>query len=157
MRSDDGRARVTRKEKAALGALDLAWSDTTDRKDVDGIASYMADDGGTLASVESRKDQNMKSFSSNRKQLSAVPGSKLSQGERREPQRAEGTGTAAVSVAAPSFSRSLPANPEVVVKATRSRFTVDDKLKILDQADRCQHDCQLGAPLRREGLYHCNL
>ena len=86
-----------------------------------------------------------------------VPGSTVSQGERSEPQRAEGTGTTAVSVAAPSSSSSLPANPEVVAKATRRRFTVDYKLKILDQADRCQQDGQLGALLRREGLYHSNL
>jgi transposase-like protein len=51
----------------------------------------------------------------------------------------------------------LPANPEVVPKATRRRFTVDYKLKILDQADRCQDTGQLGALLRREGLYHSNL
>jgi transposase-like protein len=98
----------------------------------------------------------MKNLSSNRKQLSVVPGSKVSQGEHSEPQRAEGTGTTAVLVAAASSS-SLPANPEVVAKATRRRFTVDYKLKILDQADRCQEDGQLGALLRREGLYHSNL
>ena len=99
----------------------------------------------------------MKNVFSNRKQLSVVPGSKVSQGERREPQRAEGTGTTAVLVAAASSSSSVPANPEVVVKATRRRFTVDYKLKILDQADHCQQDGQLGALLRREGLYHSNL
>lgn len=99
----------------------------------------------------------MKNVSSNRKQLSVVPASKSSQGEHREPQRAEGTGTTAVLVAAASSSSSVPANPEVVVKATRRRFTVDYKLKILDQADRCQQDGQLGALLRREGLYHSNL
>jgi transposase-like protein len=98
----------------------------------------------------------MKNLSFNRQQISVVPGSKVSQGERSEPRRAEGTGTTAVSVAAASSS-SLPANPEVVAKATRRRFTVDYKLKILDQADRCQQDGQLGALLRREGLYHSNL
>lgn len=86
-----------------------------------------------------------------------VPGSKVSQGEHSEPKRAEGTGTTAVLVATASSYSSLPANPEVVVKATRRRFTIDYKLKILDQADRCQEDGQLGALLRREGLYHSNL
>ena len=99
----------------------------------------------------------MKNLSFNRQQISVVPGSKVSQGERSEPRRAEGTGTTAVSVAAHSSSSSLPPNPEVVVKATRRRFTVDYKLKILDQADRCQQDGQLGALLRREDLYHSNL
>ncbi len=37
------------KEEAALRALDLAWSDTANRKDVDGTVSYMAEDGETLA------------------------------------------------------------------------------------------------------------
>jgi transposase len=99
----------------------------------------------------------MKNLSFNRKQLSVVPGSKVSQGERSEPKRAEGTGTTTVLVAAASSSSSLPANPEVAAKATRRRFPVDYKLKILDQADNGQEDGQLGALLRREGLYHSNL
>ena len=51
----------------------------------------------------------------------------------------------------------MAGNSEVVAKATRRRFTVDYKLKILDQADPCQQTGQLGALLRREGLYHSNL
>jgi hypothetical protein len=45
----------------------------------------------------------------------------------------------------------LAANPEVVAKGTRRHFTVDYKLKILDQADHCQDAGQLCALLRREG------
>lgn len=49
MAADGGKATVNRsKEEAALRALDLAWSDTANRKDVDGTVSYMADDGETL-------------------------------------------------------------------------------------------------------------
>jgi transposase-like protein len=44
-----------------------------------------------------------------------------------------------------------------VGKATRRRFPVDYKLKVLEPADRCQGTGQLGALLRREGLYHSNL
>lgn len=99
----------------------------------------------------------MKNLSSSRKQFSVMPGSKVSQGERSEPKRAEGAGTTTVLVAAASSSSSLPANPEVAAKATRRRFPVDYKLKILDQADNGQEDGQLGALLRREGLYHSNL
>ena len=48
-----GKATVNRsEEEAALRALDLAWSDTANRKDIDGTVSYMADDGETLAPNE---------------------------------------------------------------------------------------------------------
>ena len=39
-------------EEAALRALDLAWSDAANRKGIDGVVSYMADDGETLAPNE---------------------------------------------------------------------------------------------------------
>jgi len=49
------------------------------------------------------------------------------------------------------------ADPEVLEKANRRRFTAKYKLSILDQADRCEKSGQLGALLRREGLYSSNL
>ena len=52
MGTEDGKATVNRREEAALRALDLAWSDTANRKDIDGTVSYMADDGETLAPNE---------------------------------------------------------------------------------------------------------
>ncbi len=48
------------------------------------------------------------------------------------------------------------ADPEVPARATRRRFSARYKLKILEQADRCQEG-ELGALLRREGLYWSNL
>lgn len=99
----------------------------------------------------------MKSLSSNKKRFSVVQAPQVSQGERCEPQRTGGACTTAALVPCASPSGLLAANPEVVAKATRRRFTVDYKLKILDQADRCQDTGQLGALLRREGLYHSNL
>jgi transposase len=99
----------------------------------------------------------MKSLSSSKKQFSVVQAPQASQGERREPQRAGGICTTAALVPSASPSGLLAANPEVVAKATRRRFTVDYKLKILDQADQCQDAGQLGALLRRQGLYHSNL
>lgn len=47
-------------------------------------------------------------------------------------------------------------NPEVVVPAKRRQFTVADKLRILDEIDRCEPG-QIGAILRREGLYSSHL
>ena len=48
-------------------------------------------------------------------------------------------------------------DPEVLEKATRRRFTDKYKLSILEEADRCEKPGQLGALLRREGLYSSSL
>lgn len=45
-------------------------------------------------------------------------------------------------------------DPEVPAKATRRRFTSEYKRRILNEADACT---DLGALLRREGLYSSNL
>jgi transposase len=50
-----------------------------------------------------------------------------------------------------------PPDPEVRVRAKRRYFTADNKLRILDEADRCKDDGQLGALLRREGLYSSHI
>jgi transposase-like protein len=53
-----------------------------------------------------------------------------------------------------------PANqpePEVVPKAKRRTFSVEYKLRILQEADRCRETGQTGALLRREGLYSSHL
>ena len=49
-----------------------------------------------------------------------------------------------------------PPDPEVPSKAVRRRFPARYKLKILRQADQCQPG-EVGALLRREGLYWSNL
>ena len=46
---------------------------------------------------------------------------------------------------------------EVVAKATRRRFTAAYKRRMLHEADRCTKVGELGALLRREGLYSSNL
>ena len=48
-------------------------------------------------------------------------------------------------------------DPEVASKAQRRRFTVDYKLRILEEAESCRSPGELGALLRREGLYHSHL
>lgn len=42
---------------------------------------------------------------------------------------------------------------EVLEKTTRRRFTADYKRRIVDEADKCKKPGELGALLRREGLY----
>jgi len=55
------------------------------------------------------------------------------------------------SLAAPAGAAS-----EVVARPARRRFTAEYKLRLLQQADRCSSG-ELGALLRREGLYASHL
>ncbi len=48
-------------------------------------------------------------------------------------------------------------DPQVTQRATRRRFTAADKLRILAQAEACDQPGQLGALLRREGIYSSTL
>lgn len=47
--------------------------------------------------------------------------------------------------------------PEVVAQARRRRFTAQQKLAFLQEADGCQAPGELGALLRRHGLYSSHL
>jgi len=51
----------------------------------------------------------------------------------------------------------MAADTEVVAKAQRRRFTAAEKLRVLKEADRCTKPGELGALLRREGLYSSHL
>jgi transposase len=55
---------------------------------------------------------------------------------------------------APAASRP---DPQVTQRATRRSFTAADKLRILAEAENCKQPGQLGALLRREGLYSSTL
>jgi transposase-like protein len=48
-------------------------------------------------------------------------------------------------------------DPEVAERAKRRRFTAEYKLRILRKADACKGDGDVGALLRREGLYSSQL
>ena len=50
-----------------------------------------------------------------------------------------------------------PPDPEVTERAQRRRFRAEYKLRILREADACKGDGDLGALLRREGLYSSHL
>ena len=51
-----------------------------------------------------------------------------------------------------------PRSPtEVTSKAKRRRFTAEYKRKVLQEADACAESGQIGALLRREGLYSSHL
>jgi len=70
--------------------------------------------------------------------------------ERSEAPRSGGSPTI-VRDALPTPS--VAADPEVTARHARRRFTTHYKLEILRKADRCTRPGQLGALLRREGLY----
>ena len=48
-------------------------------------------------------------------------------------------------------------DPEVPARAKRRRFTARYKLRILEEADACRAPGEVGALLRREGLYSSQL
>ena len=76
----------------------------------------------------------------------AFPVPERSGGERSETERSGGSGNAG------AFRGPRP-NPEVVAKAKRRTFTAGYKERILSAADAAQQTGQIGALLRREGLY----
>ena len=47
--------------------------------------------------------------------------------------------------------------PEVLPRAKRRRFSAEYKLRILEEVDSCTQRGQIGALLRREGLYFSHL
>lgn len=67
------------------------------------------------------------------------------QQNQSEPPARNGQGKAAVP------------DPEVVLPGQRRRFSTAYKQGILAEADRCNHRGELGALLRREGLYSSHL
>ena len=73
----------------------------------------------------------------------AIP-PEVREGERSEPDRAAG-GIAGDDEGVP--------NPEVPATAKRRQFSAEYKRRILKEADRCKLPGEIGALLRREGLY----
>jgi len=49
--------------------------------------------------------------------------------------------------------KKIERNPEVVEKASRRRFTAEYKRRIAIEAEQCVEPGEIGAMLRREGLY----
>lgn len=79
------------------------------------------------------------------------PGSQAEEKQARQEQ---------VTRSEPSLNGQLKAaapDPEVVPQAQRRRFSAEYKLRIVEEADRCHEPGQVGALLRREGLYSSHL
>ena len=67
-----------------------------------------------------------------------------------------GPGACVPEAAAAVGAKPIP-DPAVPEKPVRRRFTAEYKLRILREADACSQPGQLGALLRREGLYSSHL
>lgn len=74
--------------------------------------------------------------------------SERSVGERSEPQR---SGETAILPMSGSH------DPEVLEQPVRRRFTAEYKARIVREAEACTESGQIGAMLRREGLYSSHL
>lgn len=92
--------------------------------------------------LESTKHTDVTKATSDATALQESPGG-------RRPEGGEGRAVASVGADAP--------NPEVKPKKQRRNFTSAYKLKILDLADACSKDGDIGALLRKEGLYSSHL
>ncbi|CAN5867101.1 hypothetical protein BH23GEM3_BH23GEM3_15160 [soil metagenome] len=75
-------------------------------------------------------------------------------GGGRGAQRAVGEQSAA---AAGTAADGRVPNPELVERPQRRRFSAEYKLRILQEADACSRPGEIGALLRREGLYTSHL
>jgi len=62
-----------------------------------------------------------------------------------------------LATSTPLQSKSPVPDPQVIQKPTRRRFSTAEKLRILKLADACQKPGELGALLRREGLYSSSI
>jgi transposase-like protein len=62
------------------------------------------------------------------------------------------TGVTEDAPSRPRLARQVP-DPEVPAKAQRRKFTAEYKLRIVREAERCKEPGEIGALLRREGLY----
>ena len=76
-------------------------------------------------------------------------------GQRREEPSAPREGGPERSGGAPSRGAEL--DPEVPERAQRRQFTAEYKERIVREADACRASGEIGALLRREGLYSSHL
>jgi transposase-like protein len=90
-------------------------------------------------------------------------GSQWRGGERSEPPRNEEppsprqSGDTQKGTERPKTHNHGAPDPEVREKPVRRRFSAEYKRRILDEADACTEPGQIGALLRREGLYSSHL
>jgi Transposase. len=67
------------------------------------------------------------------------------------------TGISSTTASRGSLGMNVVPDPEVPEKASHRSFSVEYKRRILREAGACKEQGQLGALLRREGLYYSNI
>ncbi len=82
-------------------------------------------------------------------ELNGSPAPALGVEERSDEAPSAGAGDSPASLVA--------ADPEVVAKPKRRRFTAEYRLRIVEEADQCTQSGDVGRLLRREGLYSSHL
>jgi transposase len=75
----------------------------------------------------------------------------------KQENRSPAEGARRASTAGDRWPFDGPPDPEVPEKPERRKFTAEYKLRILAEADACQTHGEVGALLRREGLYSSHL
>ncbi len=85
-----------------------------------------------------------------------VDQSPVGEPERRDDERSEAARSGG-SLTGEREAAPLPLDPEVPARHAKRRFTTAYKLDILRRADACSRPGELGALLRREGLYSSHL
>ena len=83
--------------------------------------------------------------------VEAIPTLAETEGARRA------TGVSANEPSRPGSRVPGGVDPEVPAQPRRRRFTAEYKLRVLQEADRCKKPGEIGALLRREGLYSSQL
>src|ERR1019366_2544051 len=94
-------------------------------------------------------------FHMNNHKVPAPPPAALLAVARREPERSERAGGPPDPKAGPD-PKAHP-DPEVVAQAKRRRFTAEYKHRIVSEAEQAKGSGNIGALLRREGLYSSTL
>lgn len=92
------------------------------------------------------------------KMLHRMPGdqSPVGEPERRGDERSEAPRSGG-SLTGERADGAVPLDPEVPARHAKRRFTTGYKLEILRKADACTRPGELGALLRKEGLYSSHL
>jgi transposase len=82
-----------------------------------------------------------------------IPSPKKTQFEESSETEGARSATGVTEAEALSRPRLAVPEPEVPAKAQRRKFTAEYKLRIVREAERCKQPGEIGALLRREGLY----
>ena len=82
--------------------------------------------------------------------MDKTPNQRLLAPERAEPERSGGEPNGGANNA---VANSPAPDPEVLAQPKRRRFTAAYKARVVEEAQRCTESGQIGALLRREGLY----